>query len=136
MALLDFLSRRTRVEYVPRDLTWEEVQEALDEHMAMSYKEDAELRHQLRIDDEGWDPMGLSSDGALTTTERRTMVKMARRHGERDALSKLTIKLYTNFGVGFGLDWEIDDPSLLGHVEDFWKSPFNQKFLSSYGQRS
>lgn len=93
------------------------------------------VEDQLRLEDEGWINLSGTTGDVIPDAARITNLKLSRLYSTKDPLGKQSIRLWTDYTFGPGLEWDTEDDKAKKVLEAFWNSPDNKAVLSARGQR-
>lgn len=91
---------------------------------------------ELALEDRGWINFGQRNFSELTREQRISLVERSRFYYLRDPLAKQAVRLWTNYGVGTGINYELaDDEESTKAIDKFFTYRRNKRFTSSQGQQ-
>jgi hypothetical protein len=109
---------------------------------------------ELALDDRGWiNPMSQNSIGEMDPASRKILVTRARMYWSRDPLAHQAVRLWTDYGIGDGVSFNVGGKKKTGannkasssapsgtnatqqKLNKFWKARTNRKLLSSRGMQ-
>ena len=95
----------------------------------------AQVEEDLALEDKGWIKLG-SGTGAITTdSERITNLKLSRTYATFDPLAKQAIRLWTDYSIGNGITFNVEDDKAQTLLQEYWEDIANNSCLSAMGQR-
>lgn len=117
----------------PQKRTFTESQvEEMTANMLEVIQSSADL--DLLRDEQGWDRLG-EGEEPLRERDRLALVRRSRVFAVREPLCKQSLNLYTNFGLGTGIQWASRDDKTKKILTTFWNDPENRPIVRSSGQR-
>ncbi len=94
------------------------------------------VEDELEVEDAGWIRGGTTGVNTIITELSRTdYVKLSRLYYLKDPLAKQSIRLWTDYTFGTGMNWSCEDETAKKVLSGYWYSKDNQTVLSARGQR-
>ena len=90
---------------------------------------------ELLGEDAGWTKLGGGSVSEVPDADRIANVKQSRLYYLKDPLAKQSIRLWTDYTFGTGMNWHTEEETTKKALDAFWQSPENQSVLGAQGQR-
>ena len=98
----------------------------------------ASVEADLALEDAGWTNLSGQTGDVISGQERITNLKLSRLYATKDPMGKQSIRLWTDYTFGTGMNWSVPDEKnkqAEKALELFWGSLANQNVLSARGQR-
>ena len=98
----------------------------------------ASVEADLALEDAGWISLSGQTGDVISSQERVTNLKLSRLYATKDPMGKQSIRLWTDYTFGTGMNWTVPDEKnkkTQEALELFWNSQANQNVLSARGQR-
>ena len=96
------------------------------------------VEDELNLENTGWSNLSNTTPIIIDDAARIINLKLSRLYALKDPLGVQSIRLWTDYTFGSGMNWHVDEekqPKTKEVLDAFWNSRANRSVLSPTGQR-